>query len=244
MCGALWVALHGMGTARAPLSLCCPQGCPSHPFPGTPAGRLGAPMAFRHIQGRVGEELREGECKKIKRKYLMPYLTSHSLCGSNAQHPQVHRLGTSQDDQCRAGHSPTSPSSGERCLGGGEDSAKHPLQSISLEDLASCWLLCPQFPLLAPSWFERAAPWMSPLCHAQASPPKLPLCKITISPPCSTLPHLPCTKTTSSRGSCGADAHQSFLYKRGKKYSAVFAIHGQKNVPYGKFPCDSHLCFG
>lgn len=153
---------------------------------------------------------------------MIPYSTSHSPWGSNAQHPQVHRLGTSQDDQCRAEHSLTSPSSGKRCLGGGEGSAKHPLQSLSLEGLASCWLLCPQFAL---SWLHLGLKEQlqgCPLCAMLRPHFQNCLCKITITPPCSTLLTLFPSKTTSSRGSCGADAHQRLLYKEEKKpFSSV-----------------------
>lgn len=175
---------------------------------------------------------------------MIPYSTSYSLCRSNAQHPHVHRLRTSQDDQCRAGHSPTSPSLGKRCLGGGEDfarsedSAKHPLQSTSLEDLASHWLVCPQFSL---SWLNLGLKEQlqgCPLC-AVLRPrfQKLPLCKITISPPCSTLSSLsPPQKTTSSRGS-RADAHHRFLYKREEKNPTqlFLLLMGKKMFPVENF---------
>lgn len=116
----------------------------------------------------------------------------------------------------------SSPSSGKRCLGGGEGSAKHPLQSLSLEGLASCWLLCPQFAL---SWLHLGLKEQlqgCPLCAMLRPHFQNCLCKITITPPCSTLPTLFPSKTTSSRGSCGADAHQRLLYKEEKKpFSSV-----------------------
>lgn len=121
---------------------------------------------------------------------MIPYSTSHSLCGSNAQHPQVH------------GWKPP------RMTSEGLGTAPHllPLEKGVLEEVkgqqnnlsrALHWRTGIPFAvmstictLLAPSWSERAAPGMSPLCPAQASLPKLPLCKITISPPCLTLPTL------------------------------------------------------
>lgn len=54
------------GSTTVPLM--CGKAAHTMPSPGNPVGRLGAPMAFRHIQGRMDEELREGQSKKIKRR--------------------------------------------------------------------------------------------------------------------------------------------------------------------------------